>query len=63
MKKIPFSPPPKLERKKGKAPWLHAWGLPISCMKFLFPREQSPFLAWANTPCKEHHPTYRILET
>jgi hypothetical protein len=40
------------------APWVHAWA---GCMKFLFPNTWSPFLAWANTPCKEH-PTYSVLQ-
>jgi hypothetical protein len=38
-KKKKPSPLKKIKRKKSKALGLHAWGLPIGCMKFLFSKE------------------------
>jgi len=56
MKKNPSLPPfpPNLKGKKarnlecllGPSHWLHELSLPK--------RVSSPFLAWANTPCKQH---------
>ncbi len=45
---------PKLIRKKSKAPWVHAWAFPLAAWNFSSEKSSSPFLAWANTPCKEH---------
>ncbi len=50
-------PPPKLKRKKGKAPWVHACAFPLPAWNFSSQKSSSPFLAWANTPCKKH-PTH-----
>jgi len=58
-KKIP-PPPPKHKRKKSKAPWVHAWALPLAAWNFSSQKTWLPFLAWANSPCKEQ-PTYSML--
>jgi hypothetical protein len=52
--------PPKLKRKRGKGPWMHAWAFPLVAWNFSSQKTSSPFLAWANAPCKEH-PTYSVL--
>ncbi len=52
--------PPKHKREKSKAPWVHAWAFPLAAWNFSSQKTWSPFLAWANTPCKEH-PTYSVL--
>jgi len=56
------SPPPlpKHKREKNKAPWVHAWAFPLTAWNFSSQKTWSPFLAWANNPCKEH-PTYSVL--
>jgi hypothetical protein len=41
-----------LECMLGHSNWMHAISLPK--------KSSSPFLAWANTPCKEY-PTYELL--
>jgi hypothetical protein len=46
-------PHPNFKGKKAR----HLECLPVGCIKFLFPKGLSPFLAQANTPYKEH-PTY-----
>ncbi len=46
--------PPKLKRKKSKAPWMHAQAFPLDAWNFSSQKSSSPFSAWANTPCKEH---------
>jgi hypothetical protein len=60
-KKLPPSSP-KLKRKKSKAPWVHAWAFPLAAWNFSSQKSQSLFLAWANTPCKEH-PTYYYVNS
>jgi hypothetical protein len=50
--------PPKLKRRKGKPPWVHAWAFPLAAWNFSSHKSSSLFLAWANAPCKEQ-PTYR----
>jgi hypothetical protein len=50
-KKILLPPPPTNLWKKIKM------GLPFACINFSSQKSLSPFLAWANIPCKEH-PTY-----
>jgi hypothetical protein len=55
MKRNPCQPPlPKFIRKKSKAPWVHAWAFPLAAWNFSSQKSWSPFLVWANTPCKEH---------
>ncbi len=49
---LPF--PKKTLKRKKQGTLSACLGLPISCMKFLFTKSSSPFLAWPNnTPCKE----------
>jgi len=60
MKKISPIPPPKHKREKSKVPWVHAQAFPLVAWNFSSQKTWSPFLAWANTPCKEH-PTYSVL--
>jgi len=45
---------------KNSPPWVHAWAFPLAAWNFSSQKTSSPFLAWANTPCKEH-PTYSVL--
>jgi hypothetical protein len=56
----PRPPAPKHKRKKKQGTLSACLGLPIGCMKFLFPKDFVTILAWANAPCKEH-PTYSVL--
>jgi len=51
-KKSSSPPPPILKRKKGKAPWVHTWAFPLATWNLSFQKSSSPFLAWANSPCK-----------
>jgi hypothetical protein len=45
-KSSPSPPPnPKLERKKIKAPWVHASAYPLAAFIFSFQNYWSPFLA------------------
>jgi hypothetical protein len=53
-KKKTFSPPTKLLNEKSKPPWVHAWAFPLAAWNFSSQKSSSLFLAWANTPCKEH---------
>jgi hypothetical protein len=41
----PPAPNPKLERKKIKAPWVHASAYPLAAFIFSFQNYWSPFLA------------------
>jgi hypothetical protein len=62
-KKSPPPPPPFPPNIKGKKQGIlrvHAWAFPLAAWNFSSQKSWSPFLASANTPCKEH-PTYSVL--
>jgi len=54
--------PPHPKNLKGKEQ-VHAWAFPLAAWNFCSQKSLSPFLAWANTPCKErptYLPSYRL---